>query len=322
MCRDGFTFDEIISECVRNALPDIVTATPLNVVKEVATNIGKLRLVNDGICQDLMSGRIEVQLNNVYVNGLNLGPPFHLLWDHIVEPRVDEWFTVRNTFFSEIEATTVCQTMFGFGAELLNIHTNSSCGKSESRSMLYDCSNDYSTPTFWYSYYFNFPARCRFEGPYQGCTGFACELDEDEGPLVNAWGATQEDMHTAVSCGCLTGYEFDEGQMKCIRKNYDYLIVTPTPPGIVKQKNVQNVLQYRTCCRYQNYFSQAYAFSTGRSLNGGTRSLNGTMDHGQGEYDDDEQEHGAQGEHDENDHSHDEHDHVNDGNDYVQRRQK
>ena len=112
--------------CVRWEFPELTTPTPSFVVKTVDTNVGKVRLVNEGVCQDPMSGRVEVTRDNVHANeqvfDANGNHQAHLqsgeLWLNIVEPRPNEWLTVGDDQFGVEEGTNLCKTMFGPGAKV------------------------------------------------------------------------------------------------------------------------------------------------------------------------------------------------------------
>ena len=69
ICRDGFSLNETSMVCQRWDFPEFTTPTPSGIVKTVETEVGenggKLRLVNEGICQDPMSGRVEIFLNDI-----------------------------------------------------------------------------------------------------------------------------------------------------------------------------------------------------------------------------------------------------------------
>ena len=118
MCRDGFSFNETSAECQRWEFPEFTTPTPSGVVKTVETNPGYLRLVNEGVCQDPMSGRIEVKLNDLTAsddfNGGNL-------YAYVVEKRDDEWLTLGDDQLEDSDGAAICKTMFGTGAKVKDL---------------------------------------------------------------------------------------------------------------------------------------------------------------------------------------------------------
>ena len=221
-CRDGFTYSEITGNCDRDEFPGLTTATPAGIVKVVDNDAGKIRLVNDGACLGPMTGRVEQFLNNVYA--------YSTKFYGYIEPRVDEWFSIADDAFLDGETRAVCKTFFGYGAKNNQTFTNSTCGTSESRVWKYDCP-DPDSAYHLFRYGFSFPAGCSQTGPYKGCTGFGCELDEGEGSVD--WDIQESYQHVAVSCECRDGFSFNETSAECQRWEFPEF-TTPTPSGVVK----------------------------------------------------------------------------------------
>ena len=174
-CIDGFELNINNTLCVRTIYPP--TATPIGVSHEVNTTFGKLRLVSQEgpMCVDNMSGRIELQVDNVFdrpewINIFQSNVTSEMV--NITEPRENQWFTLRDAGFDINAANYTCRTMFGPLAEVVSVVHGSQCGKSESRVWGFDCPLNATVDVQGQ----NFPQGCYPNGPYAGCTDPGCEF--------------------------------------------------------------------------------------------------------------------------------------------------
>lgn len=212
-CIDGFELNPENTECIR--IVYLPTETPTGVSHEVDTDFGKLRLVADGICENEMSGRIELQVDNA------VSRPE---WTNITESRDNQWFTLSDTGFDTNAANYTCQTMFGPLAELVAIVHDSKCGKSESRVWAFSCDSQATVGNNGK----NFPVGCQSTGPFAGCTTPGCEFDANHDFPGFGFPDTVEeiDQHAAVICKCRAGHELNSTTTECMRKVFP---TTPTP---------------------------------------------------------------------------------------------
>jgi hypothetical protein len=124
-CMSGYYYHPVSEDC--REIMYYPTNTPPLAGHEVENEVtgDKLRLVRgEGVCQNEMSGRVEVFFENVGLKAEYAG---------VIQVRENDWFTISDYDFDAIAADNVCKTMFGMGAIVDTIHLNSQCGRAETR---------------------------------------------------------------------------------------------------------------------------------------------------------------------------------------------